>query len=242
LQPDELASQFRYSFTPNKQKGCGRVRTKGARRLCEGERWRVTYGVPGILRGRVMTGEKRADRIEAIEKRILLLRGERVMLSTDLAALYQVEPRVLVQAVKRNHDRFPEDFMVQLTREEVGNLKSQVVISSWGGPRRASPYAFTEQGVAMLSSVLRSPLAVRVNVEIMRAFVRLRRLLVSHEDLARKLEKLEQRYDAQFRVVFDAIRQLMAPPERPRRSIGFRVEEARPGYGSPRRRAAKPAR
>jgi hypothetical protein len=167
----------------------------------------------------------------SIEKRIVLLRGERIMLSTDLAALYGVEPRALVQAVKRNLDRFPEDFMFQLTREELANLKSQFVISSWGGLRRASPYAFTEQGVAMLSSVLRSPRAVRVNVEIIRAFVRLRRMLASNEDLARKLGVLERKYDAQFKVVFDAIRQLMAPPEKPRRSIGFGVKETRPGYG-----------
>jgi hypothetical protein len=186
-----------------------------------------------------MTGKKGIDRVEAVEKRIVLLRGERVMLSTDLAALYEVEPRVLVQAVKRNLDRFPEDFMFQLTREELANLKSQIVISSWGGLRRATPYAFTEQGVAMLSSVLRSPRAIRVNVEIMRAFVRLRRLLASNEELARKLAELERKYDAQFKIVFDAIRQIMAPPEKARRSIGFRVEEAGPVYRRrPLRRAS----
>jgi hypothetical protein len=114
-------------------------------------------------------------------------------------------------------------------------LKSQIVISSWGGLRRASPYAFTEQGVAMLSRVLRSPRAVRTNVEIMRAFVRLRRLLASHEDLARKLAALERKYDSQFKVVFDAIRVLMTPPAKPRRSIGFKVEEGWPRYGRPRR-------
>src|SRR5574337_1177213 len=161
-----------------------------------------------------------------IEKRIVLLRGERVMLSTDLAALYGVKPRVLVQAVKRNLDRFPDDFMFQLTREELTNLKSQFVISSWGGLRRASPYAFTEQGVAMLSSVLRSPRAVQVNIEIMRTFVRLRRMVASNTELARRLRELEKKYDAQFKTVFDAIRALMTPPDKPRRSIGFRVEEA----------------
>jgi len=159
--------------------------------------------------------------VERIESRIFLIRGEKVMLSTHLAELYQVEPRLLVQAVKRNIDRFPKDFMFQLSATEYANLKSQIVISSWGGLRRASPYAFTEQGVAMLSSVLRSPRAVQVNVEIMRAFVRLRKMLVSHADLARKLAALEKKYDAQFRVVFDAIRELMSPPSKPRRRIGF---------------------
>jgi len=164
-----------------------------------------------------------SSHLERIEKRIFILRSQRVMLSNDLADLYQVEPRVLVQAVKRNLDRFPEDFMFQLSKEEFSHLKSQVVISSWGGPRRATPYAFTEQGVAMLSSVLRSKRAIEVNIEIMRAFVRLRRMLSSHAELARKLETLERKYDTQFKVVFDAIRQLMAPPAPKRRPIGFRV-------------------
>ena len=168
--------------------------------------------------------------VARVEARILVLRGQRVMLSPHLAELYGVQPKVLVQAVKRNAARFPEDFMFQLSRDEFGNLKSQFVTSSWGGLRRATPYAFTEQGVAMLSSILNSPKAIRVNIEIMRAFVRLRRILASHEDLARKLEELEKRYDAQFRAVFDAIRQLMEPPERQRRSIGFKVEESRPVY------------
>lgn len=162
---------------------------------------------------------------ERIEQRIYLLRREKVMLSTDLARLYQVAPRVLVQAVKRNAVRFPEDFMFQLTSEEFQNLKSQIVTSSWGGVRRATPYAFTEQGVAMLSSVLRSKRAVRVNIEIMRAFVRLRRMLASNEELARKLAALEKKYDAQFKIVFDAIRELMRPPEPKRRPIGFRQDE-----------------
>jgi hypothetical protein len=175
---------------------------------------------------------EKKDVIQAgpIEKRIVLLRGERVMLSTHLAALYGVEPRVLVQAVKRNLDRFPGDFMFQVTREELANLKSQIVISSWGGLRRASPYAFTEQGVAMLSSVLRSARAVQVNIEIMRAFVRLRRMVASNAELARRLHELEKKYDAQFKTVFDAIRALMARPDKVRRSIGFRVEEAGGGY------------
>ena len=168
--------------------------------------------------------------LERIERSILLIRGQKVMLSTDLAELYQVEPRVLVQAVKRNIARFPEDFMFQLTEEEFYNLKSQFVISSWGGLRRAKPYAFTEQGVAMLSSVLNSEIAIKVNIEIMRAFVRLRRLLASHADLARKLEALEKKYDTQFKVVFEAIRELMKPPETKKRPIGFLVEEPKVPY------------
>ena len=168
--------------------------------------------------------------VDRIERSILLIRGQKVMLSTDLAELYQVEPRVLVQAVKRNITRFPQDFMFQLTEEEYANLKSQIVISSWGGLRRARPYAFTEQGVAMLSSVLRSRRAIQVNIEIMQAFVRLRRMLASHADLARKLDNLEKKYDAQFKVVFDAIRELMKPPETKKRPIGFIVEEAKVPY------------
>jgi hypothetical protein len=149
------------------------------------------------------------------------------MLSTDLALLYGVEPRALVQAVQRNRGRFPKDFLFQLTETEQRNLKSQSVISSWGGVRRARPYAFTEQGVAMLSSVLHSARAVQVNVAIMRAFVRLRQVAASVADLARKLDELEQNYDARFRTVFQAIRQLMRPPTPPRRRIGFVMPESR---------------
>lgn len=160
--------------------------------------------------------------IERIEYRIFLLRGQKVMLSTHLAELYDVEPRALVQAVKRNIQRFPEDFMFQLSETEFDDLKSQIVTSSWGGLRRAAPYAFTEQGVAMLSSVLHSERAIRVNIEIMRAFVRLRQMLASNAELARRLAELEKKYDAQFKVVFDAIRELMTPPEpKKKRSIGF---------------------
>ncbi len=171
-----------------------------------------------------------ANLVARVEVRILVLRGQRVMLSPHLAELYGVQPKVLVQAVKRNASCFPEDFMFQLSREEFSNLKSQIVTSSWGGLRRATPYAFTEHGVAMLSSILHSPRAIQVNIAIMRAFVRLRRMLASHEDLARKLEELERMYDAQFRAVFEAIRQLMAPTAKARRPIGFRVEEAGPVY------------
>jgi len=159
---------------------------------------------------------------ERIEQRIFLLRGQKVMLSPDLAQLYDVEPRALVQAVKRNLERFPVDFMFQLNDREFRSLKSQIVTSSWGGLRRATPYAFTEQGVAMLSSVLRSERAVRVNIEIMRAFVRMRQMLASHADLARKVAALEKKYDAQFKVVFDAIRELMTPPQPKQIRIGFR--------------------
>ena len=152
--------------------------------------------------------------VERIERSILLIRGHKVFLDQDLAALYGVETKSLTRAVKRNIDRFPDDFMFQLTTDEFADLRRQSgTSSSWGG-RRYPPYAFTEQGVAMLSSVLRSPRAVAVNVEIMRTFVRLRRMLASHADLARKLDALEKKYDAQFRQVFDAIRQLMQPPER----------------------------
>ena len=159
--------------------------------------------------------------IERIDRAILVIRGHKVMLDADLANLYGVEPKVLNQAVKRNIVRFPADFMFQLTAEEVDRLRSQFVTSSsWGG-RRYLPYAFTEQGVAMLSSVLRSQRAVQVNIEIMRAFVRPRQMLQQNADLARKLAQLEKKYDAQFRAVFDAIRELMKPPEKTKRRIGF---------------------
>jgi len=161
-----------------------------------------------------------ADRIE---KAILLIRQQKVMLDADLAALYGVETKALVQAVKRNVERFPEDFMFQLSREEFAILRSQFVTSSdWGG-RRYPPYVFTEQGVAMLSSVLRSPRAIQVNIEIMRAFIRLRQILSSNAELARKMDELEKKYDAQFQEVFEAIRQLMVPPEPKRRHIGFQT-------------------
>ena len=148
---------------------------------------------------------------ELIEMRILLLRGHRVMLDVHLAELYAVETRELNKAVKRNLERFPEDFMFQLNYQEVRNLKFQFGTSSWGGTRKR-PRAFTEQGVAMLSSVLRSKRAVQVNIEIMRAFVRLREMIGSNKELAKRLDELEKKYDSQFKSVFDAIRQLMAPP------------------------------
>jgi len=169
-----------------------------------------------------MVNKKSLIPVDRIEKAILLIRGQKVMLDADLAELYGVETRVLVQAVKRNIERFPEDFMFQLSQEEFTILRSQIVTSSdWGG-RRYPPYAFTEQGVAMLSSVLRSQRAIQVNIEIMRAFIRLRQMLASHVELARKLDALEKKYDAQFKQVFEAIRRLMAPTEPKRRPIGFR--------------------
>jgi hypothetical protein len=163
---------------------------------------------------------------QALIARIHSIRGHKVMLDADLAELYGVQTKALIQAVKRNPARFPSDFMFSLMEQEVENLRSQIVTSSsalrnWGG-RRTAPYAFTEQGVAMLSSVLKSSKAVQVNVEIMRAFVRLRGLIGHNRELARRLDDLESRYDQQFKVVFDAIRELMTPPApAPKRRIGF---------------------
>jgi len=169
-----------------------------------------------------------ADRIE---KAILLLRGQKVLLDSDLAKLYDVTTFNLNKAVKRNRARFPDDFMFQLTREEMADLTFQSGMSkpSGRGGRRTPPYAFTEQGVAMLSSVLRSTRAVHVNIAIMRAFVRVRTVLATHQDLARKLEDLERKFgehDEKFHLVFEAIRQLMAPPPEPapKRRIGFAAE------------------
>lgn len=164
---------------------------------------------------------------ERIEKFILLIRGEKVMLDRDLAELYGVPTRTLNQAVRRNIKRFPVDFMFQLSKQELENWKSQFVISNPAAKMslRKPPLAFTEQGVAMLSSVLRSERAIAVNIAIMRAFVRLREILSTHKELARKLEEMEQKYDEQFRVVFEAIRQLMTPTEQEKKGrIGFRLE------------------
>jgi hypothetical protein len=166
-----------------------------------------------------------------------VLRGQKVILDAELAILYGVQTRALIQAVKRNLERFPEDFLFRLTIEEAERSRSQAVILNADGTELVDapspltsrrgynikylPYAFTQEGVAMLSSILRSPRAVKVNVEIMRAFVRLRRMLESNVELARQVAALEKRYDAQFRVVFDAIRKLMESPEKPTRRIGF---------------------
>lgn len=170
-------------------------------------------------------GAKGGKRAQVAAVRILSaihrIRGQRVMLDASIAELYQVETRVLVQAVTRNVARFPDDFMFQLTAAEYATLRSQSVISNARGGRRSRPYAFTEQGVAMLSSVLRSRRAVDVNVEIMRAFVRVREMLAGRTDLVRRLDALEQRYDRQFQSVFDAIRALVTEQAKPRRRIGF---------------------
>ena len=160
--------------------------------------------------------------VERIESRIFLVRGEKVMMDSDLAKLYGVETKMLLRAVKRNIGRFPSDFMIQLSKEEFENLRFHFGTSSQWGGRRYPPYVFTEQGVAMLSSVLTSERAVKVNIEIMRAFVKLRQMLASNAELARKLDALEKKYDAQFKAVFDAIRALMKPPDpKKKHPIGF---------------------
>jgi hypothetical protein len=156
-----------------------------------------------------------------IEGSILSIRSHRVMLDADLAALYSVQTRALLQAVRRNRDRFPLDFTFQLTAREARVLRSQIVISNGRGGRRYPPYVFTEQGVAMLSSVLKTARAVEVNIAIMRTFVRMRGILSTHKELAARLDTLERRYDGRFKVVFEAIRGLMQPPARARRAIGF---------------------
>lgn len=164
--------------------------------------------------------------VERIERCILFIRGKKVILDSDIALLYGVPTGRLNEQVKRNIDRFPQDFMFQLTKAEDESLKSQFATSKSkrGGRRRSRPYAFTEQGVAMLSSVLKSKRAIQVNIEIMRAFVRLSQMIASNSELARKIEDLEQKYDSQFKIVFEAIRQLMLPPEPKHHPIGFRKE------------------
>ena len=170
-----------------------------------------------------MTPRNLSPQENRAESLIILIRGQRVIMDADLASLYRVKTKVLLQSVKRNIDRFPPDFMFRLKQNEFDNLRSQPVTSRWGG-RRYCPYVFTEQGVAMLSSVLKSKRAVQTNIEIMRAFVRLRSILFAHKELAVKQVDLERKYDAQFKVVFDAIRQLMKEEKKPKRSIGFRQE------------------
>ena len=165
--------------------------------------------------------------IEGISRTILVIRDQRVMLDSDLAVLYGVTTGILNKAVKRNAERFPTDFMFQLDAQEVANLKFQFGISSWGGRRRL-PYAFTEQGVAMLSRILNSERAVKMNIAIMRAFVKLRETLDTNRQLARKFGELERRvgkHDEEIAAILEAIRQLIAPPEKPRREIGFHVHD-----------------
>jgi hypothetical protein len=158
--------------------------------------------------------------VEVIERKILFIRGQKVMLDKDLALLYDVETKMLNRAVKRNIERFPDDFMFQLTKEEFDNLKFHFGTSSWGG-QRYLPYAFSENGVAMLSSVLNSKRAIQVNIQIMRTFTKIREMLATHKELRLKIEEMEKKYDAQFKVVFDAIKQLMEPPRKTRKRIGF---------------------
>jgi len=163
--------------------------------------------------------------VEVIAAKILLIRGKRVMLDSDLSVLYGVKTGRLNEQVKRNIKRFPEDFMFQLAKEEVLNLKSQNAISSWGGVRKL-PRVFTQEGVAMLSSVLNSERAIMVNIQIMRAFIQLKRMLLTNSDLRRKIEEMEKKYDKQFAIVFQAIKQLLEPPPaKEKKIIGFRIYE-----------------
>jgi hypothetical protein len=191
-------------------------------------------------------------KIATAEESIVAVRGERVILDHVLARLYGVTTKALNQAVRRNRERFPPDFVFQLTVQEVMGLRSQIVTSGrkenrsqsvTGSQRhrdpRHCPYAFTEHGALMAANILRSPHAVEMSLYVIRAFVRLRSMLASHRDLAHRLDELEEKYDAQFKVVFDAIRELMAVPEKPRRAIGFKAEERRPRYRRPRPRVRR---
>ncbi len=163
--------------------------------------------------------------VDVIAAKILLIRGKRVMLDRDLAKLYEVDTSQLTRQVRRNLERFPDDFMFQLTKEELQNLICQIGISSWGGTRKL-PYVFTEQGVAMLSGVLHSKRAIQVNIQIMRAFTQLRRMLLTNVDLKRKIEGMEKKYDKQFAIVFQAIKQLLEPPlVKPKPPIGFHAHK-----------------
>lgn len=193
---------------------------------------------PFVIMHRMAEPKEKAAPLEliaapAIEKRILVFRGRQVMLDQDLAGLYGVETRVLVQQVRRNEKRFPADFMFQLSTDEFDDLKSQFVMSSGGhGGRRKRPLVFTEQGIAMLSGVLRSERAIAVNIEIMRAFVELRRVAGSFQELQTRLDQMEldigarlSEHDEQLRQIFEALRQLISPPDRPKRPVGFRVPD-----------------
>ena len=158
---------------------------------------------------------------ERVEKAILLIRSEKVILDSDLAELYGVTTSRLNEQVKRNQDRFPEDFAFQLTEQELARLRSQFAISKGQGGRRYLPYAFTEHGAIMAATVLNSKIAVQASVQVVRAFIKLRQMLASNAELASRLSELENKYDAQFKVVFDAIRKLMTPPQTARKQIGF---------------------
>ena len=186
-----------------------------------------------ILFNRAIMNKENIILTETIEKRFLLIRGQKVMIDSDLSELYGVTTKRLNEQVKRNKDRFPNDFMFQLRKEEFNNLKSHFVISSWGGIRRATPYAFTEQGIAMLSSVLNSQQAIQVNIQIMRTFVKIREYLSTHKVLAQKLKELESKFvvhDEQIKDIINAINQLLLPPEKPKQRIGFNVKEPKLKY------------
>lgn len=177
-----------------------------------------------------ITKQKSIVPLERIERAILLIRGEKVLLDSDLAELYGVKTRVLNQAVRRNLERFPKDFMFQLTKEEYRSLRSQFVTlkPGRGRHRKYLPYAFTEHGAVMLASVLNSPIAIRMSIFVVRAFVRLREILSTHKELARKLIELEQRiaqHDETIQSIFAVIKKLMAPPKQKSRPIGFRIKE-----------------
>jgi len=168
--------------------------------------------------------------IERITSKIYFIRGQKVMLDRDLAELYEVETSQLKRSVRRNVERFPKDFMFDLTKDEWSDLRCQFGTSSWGGVRYM-PMAFTEQGVAMLSSILKSKRAIKVNIQIMRAFTQLRQMLSTHKDLKKKIETMEKKYDQQFQVVFEAIKQLLEADAKPRKKIGFTVKEKISKYG-----------
>jgi len=169
----------------------------------------------------MVSGKRSIVPVEIIQNKILFLRKYKVMLDRDLAELYGVPTRRLNEQVARNVKRFPSDFMFQLTKKEFENLKSHFATSSWGGVRKM-PYVFTEQGVAMLSSVLNSERAIQVNIQIMRTFTKLRQMVETHKDLKRKVEEMEKKYDGQFQVVFDALKTLLEPPPAPKKGqIGF---------------------
>lgn len=170
-----------------------------------------------------MKNEQNILPVDIIESKIYFIRGKKVMLDSDLAELYQVETRILNQAMKRNLKRFPPDFCFQLNELEARNLRSQIVILGWGTYKKYLPYVFTEQGVAMLSSILKSERAIQVNIQIMRTFTKIREMIVSNKELREKIEKLEEKYDKNFSVVFKAIKNLMMEKEKPKNEIGFNV-------------------
>jgi phage regulator Rha-like protein len=175
--------------------------------------------------------------IEVIEQKILLINGQKMMLDSDLAALYGVTTKRLNEQVRRNLKRFPRDFMYQLSQEEFESLRSHfaTIRTGRGKHRKYLPYAFTEQGIAMLSSVLNSDRAIEVNIQIMRTFVKLREMIASHKDLVKKLDELEKKYDGQFQIVFEAIRQILEVEDKPKRKIGFIAKERRVPYKTVRK-------